>query len=137
MENLNLQNTLEFAGFRLCGSRYFAKKNKVIRISDTTDWDYAAPFSQESRNFLTALGLCRKFGDPAYYDDNSAEIWFLPRGNVEVVLKYDIDLHKRVFERVDPIFYWKYLWKSNPDKKIDRNDILAIVNALLAVARDG
>lgn len=88
-------------------------QNVVITITDETDYDYYITYSSEISMYLIENGFSLSPASNAYYLDSEA-VEILARDNVQVVLRRDAEFYKMIFDNIDPIIYYTYLWKSAP-----------------------
>jgi hypothetical protein len=84
-----------------------------------------------------ALRLYQRF-DPrkassSDYDLDDEAIIIMERDNVQVVLRKDALFYNKVFENIDPEFYYYHLWKSSPHP-VRKDKIQPIFNMLFKIA---
>jgi hypothetical protein len=124
--------------FYLGGSRRMAQKAPgVISVTPATDYDfYCDDYEIEGSKiiyFLKQLGFVESKTQPEYFDDECVII-FKHADNVQVVLRKDAKFYSKVFESIDPQFYYHFLWKSSPVKP-NPAMIMPIFNQLFRTAR--
>ena len=128
---------------RIFGSRSMAARPSVegfdpsimigSQITDSTDWDFSQQYSEEVHRYLVAAGFIHYTAEQIspYADDLTVgvfikeyspawdwknPIWFSNKDivKVNIVLHKDETLFRRVWDRISPEFYYKYLWKRGP-----------------------
>ena len=150
----------------LFGSRSMATRPAVkefdpavmigAQITDETDWDFSAQYSELNQDALARAGFTYwPSGASPYADNLTIRVYskeYLPKldwslspifssiTKVHVVLHSDEKLFRRVWDRISPEFYYKYLWKRSPqydhiDSKGERKLLIRkIMNQLYEVA---
>jgi hypothetical protein len=127
---LELVEEMRAFGFTLSGSRSMFP---IIKVEAPTDWDLVCPDHQDYYNVLSDNNFFDKNTNSQYCDDNTITVFMHEALNIECVIKRDIALHNRVFSKIKPDFYMKYLWKSAPFPYFnERNDIKDRINMLLS-----
>ena len=116
-----------------------------VSITESTDYDYYATYSQQLEQFLLANGFSytdfarfvakrEQYVSGDYSLDDEA-VTIVQCENVQIVLRKDAELYKSVFDNIQPWFFVKYLWKSTIDPAMIRTEIKPIFNMLFAIAR--
>lgn len=123
---------------KLGGSRYFAMKYPdIIQVKKTTDWDFYAQDTTETRNALVNRGYYLAYSidkDEYEGDTNLNQIYkHIEFPEIQVLLRYDVELYTKVIKSIEPEFYRDYLWKSGPNY-CSRDQIQAIFNQLFETA---
>lgn len=103
---------------KLCGSRYFnAIDPELVPVTEYTDYDYFTQANSEKEKALEQAGF-KKYNFSSYsLDDQVVSIWCYVSSEgyrMQVVMRKNEDLYKKVIECIPPWFYRKYLWKSSP-----------------------
>jgi hypothetical protein len=113
--------------YMLTGSR---SKITDSRIEDS-DWDYAAPYSEKNVNALLANGFSLISVPGHYKDDLTVCILEKYDGQIQVTLKSDFALYKKVWVNITPEFFEGFLWKKYTLKE----KIKDLLNMLFKVAK--
>jgi hypothetical protein len=128
------------------------------RITEGTDWDFSAPWSQANHDALITNGFAHWPSDQlSYRDDLTVSVYIksyshkfdiknlilqelgeIPTANV--VLRNDFPLFVRTWNSIDPQFYHDYLWKRSPrfdyqDLSLTKSMIRDTMNQLFRTAR--
>jgi hypothetical protein len=124
------------------------------QVTDETDWDFSAKYSELNQDALARAGFTYwPSGASPYRDNLTVRVYskeyhpkvgrFLSYSTitkVHVVLHSDEELFRRVWDRISPEFYYKYLWKRSPqydhiDSKGERKLLIReIMNQLYELA---
>ena len=86
--------------------------NFVISVSEATDYDFYATHTIELEEYL--LNNAFDYSEANNYYLDTECVCILCKDNVQVVLRYDANFYKTVFENIDLEVYYHYLWKSSP-----------------------
>lgn len=126
------------------------------QITDETDWDFSAPYSEKNHEALIQAGFthyppeCLSYKDdlttgvyikeysPKFDMNNLVAYSHAPVANV--VLRNDYYVFCQTWDSVDPCFYYKYLWKRSPNYDGEelgdvKNKIRDIMNQLFRTAK--
>jgi hypothetical protein len=150
----------------LFGSRSMASRPAVegfdpsvmigSQITDETDWDFSAPYSEKNHEALIEAGFVYwPPEDLSYKDDLTTGVYIkqymhkfdmknpviyssVPVANV--VLRNDFFLFHQVWNSIDPKFYHDYIWKRSPkydlqELSLTKETIRDIMNQLFKTAR--
>lgn len=151
---------------RLFGSRSMAARPSVegfdpaimigSQINDNTDWDFSQQYNDYTHSYLLSAGFTHYAKDQIgpYADDLTVGVYikeystsslfslFNSVPKINVVLHSDELFFRRVWDRISPEFYYRYLWKRSPhyDEYIGpvgerKLRIREIMNQLYAVAQ--
>lgn len=124
-------------GFYLGGSRYFSNISDLIKINKNTDWDLFGENSIKNKFILEECGFTMtmdKVDNDRHIDnlklspddDTSYRYWYYKGDdllayiythnihNIQVLLRTDVELYKKVFYELTPQFYHDKIWKSSP-----------------------
>jgi hypothetical protein len=126
------------------------------QITDETDWDFSAPYSEKNHEVLIGAGYV--YFPPehlSYKDDLTTGVYFksyphkfdmknfeifsgIPTANV--VLRNDFYLFRQVWNSMDPKFYYDHIWKRSPtydhlNLSFTKTTIRDIMNQLFRTAR--
>lgn len=100
------------------------------QITDSTDWDFSAPYTLENHTILLASGYIHWPAEQLGYRDELTEGVYIktyphkfdvsnpvayngvPTANV--VLRNDHALFCQVWNSIDPEFYYNHIWKRSP-----------------------
>lgn len=151
----------------LFGSRSMAARSAIVGfdpaimigsyITKETDWDFSQEYSDYTHLYLLSAGFTHynKNELGTYTDKLTIGVYskeYFPKPDwsltsifstvpkVHVVLHSDEALFRKVWNRISPEFYYKYLWKRSPrfdctDSKGERKlQIREIMNQLYEVA---
>jgi hypothetical protein len=128
---------------RLFGSRSMAERPAVeefdptvmigSQINDSTDWDFSQQYNDYTHSYLLSAGFTHysKKDIGPYEDDLTVGVYikeYKPKFDMRNPLVYCLDdvpkinvvLHsdelffRRVWDRISPEFYYRYLWKRSP-----------------------
>lgn len=104
-------------GFCLSGSRRMAEKYpEKIKITDSTDYDFYCPESQENRDFLAAKGFYKvDCHNKNYWDTLLVDIFKHNKYNIEVLIRKNVPLYQMAFESIGADTFYYRLWKSCPE----------------------
>lgn len=104
-----------------------------FQISSETDYDFYATYSTEIESFL----LKNEFYESSHggYELDTEAVIIYKKDNVDVILRKNAEMYHRVFSSIDPDIYYHLLWKSSPDRLIDKKYIQLIFNTLFKIAR--
>ena len=118
------------------GSRYFAKLNKKINITPSTDYDFYMQYSEENLKLIENFDCSVRYTyDPRYpFDDLAVAIVTLRNDNAQIIIRSDAALYSKVQQSILSDFYHDYLWKSGPNRP-QREQIMRIYNQLFITAR--
>jgi hypothetical protein len=150
----------------LFGSRSMASRPAVegfdpavmigSQITDETDWDFSAPYSEKNQDALAAAGFAYwPPGALSYKDDLTMGVYiktyiqefdtknpgfYTAAPVVNVVLRNDFYVFRQVWESMDPQFYHDYIWKRSPnyvyqEMSLTKGKIRDIMNQLFRTAR--
>lgn len=86
----------------------------AIVVTDDTDYDFYATHSIDLEQHLLNYGW--EYSEANNYYLDSECVCILCKDNVQIVLRYDAEFYKTVFENIDLGVYYHYLWKSSPTK---------------------
>lgn len=108
--------------FRLSGSRFFAARNTSIEVTDETDWDFYVQYEDGVEEFLAQLGfVClnkrthQDAVDARYpMDDLALSYWCREDEKVEVIIRSDAELYRKVLNSMTDEFFTRFIWKSSP-----------------------
>jgi hypothetical protein len=126
------------------------------QISDSTDWDFSAPYTQKNHEALISSGYAYCPAEQLGYRDELTEGVYIktyphkfdmsnpviysgvPTANV--VLRNDYSLFCQVWNSIDPEFYYKHVWKRSPrydfqEMSLTKETIRDIMNQLFRTAR--
>lgn len=144
---------LQSHGFYLGGSRYFNKlAPELIKIDNYTDWDLYGQDSPENRELLENLGFILyadkedddrhikrqniEFDSDRYWHYKGDDLLVRIYGedidikySMQVLLRTDANLYKRVFENMTPNFFHDKIWKGS-GKGLTRKEIQTTMNKL-------
>jgi|694.fasta_scaffold122371_5 hypothetical protein len=125
----------------LCGSR---SKLAVEFTGAEADWDFAAPNNAETHDALESQGFTfSKYNN--YFDSQTVIVYtkfdYSTLCTIQVTIKKDYDLFCRVWDKITPEFFTKYIWKRsityrNWDANIVRDHIKEIMNQLFEIAKN-
>ena len=130
--------------FQLTGSRFMSNKDPyMITVSPSTDWDFVTYESseeltslmvllnargvdyqypgklrpQEKPGFLERLGISAKQAEAYMSDASTRSVLKCFGDSINLIVKTDDSYLKyvSVFEKMTPVFYRKYIWKSSPE----------------------
>lgn len=130
--------------FQLTGSRFMSNKDPyMITVSPSTDWDFVTYESsgeltsllvlldargvdyqypgklgpREKPGFLERLGISAKQAEPYRSDASTRSVLKCFGDSINLIVKTDDSYLKyvSVFEKMTPVFYRKYIWKSSPE----------------------
>lgn len=123
---------------KLGGSRYFAMKYPdIIQIKKTADWDFYAQDSKEIIDALLSRGYYIAYTPMCGYYDGDTNLSKIFKHTefqeIQVLLRHDVELYKKVIRSISPEFYRDYLWKSGPNY-CAREQIQSIFNQLFETA---
>jgi hypothetical protein len=123
---------------RLFGSRSMAARPSVegfdpaimigSQINDNTDWDFSQQYNDYTHSYLLSAGFTHYAKDQIgpYADEltvgvyikeyNTSSLFSLFNSvtKINVVLHSDELFFRRVWDRISPEFYYRYLWKRSP-----------------------
>ena len=123
------------------------------QISEATDWDFSAPYSEANHDALEAAGFTYYPTEQLAYADcltvgvyikRYIPSWAIHRvediRTANVVLRTDHRLFVQVWNSIDPQFYYKYIWKRGPTYRNittgeAKDTICGIMNQLFTTAR--
>jgi hypothetical protein len=126
------------------------------QITDETDYDFSAPYSEQNHNILINSGFA--YWPPeqlGYKDDLTTGVYvkcyphkfdmknpeiFSGIPTVNVVLRTDYHLFRQTWNSIDPEFYYKYIWKRSPtydfeEMSLTKTKIRDIMNQLFRTAK--
>ena len=126
------------------------------QITDGTDYDFSAPYSEENHSILLDAGFTYWPPDRlGYKDDLTVGVYIkkyphkfdiknpkifsgVPTANV--ILRSDYPLFRQVWNSIDPEFYYKYIWKRSPtydfeEMSLTKTKICDIMNQLFRTAK--
>ena len=152
--------------YMLFGSRSMAARPAVedfdpsvmigAQITDATDYDFSAPYSEENHDTLISSGFA--YWPPeqlGYKDDLTVGVYikeyphkfdiknlkiFSDTPKVNVALRNDYYLFRQTWNSIDPQFYYNYLWKRSPNYDLEemsltKTKIRDIMNQLFRTAK--
>jgi hypothetical protein len=127
------------------------------QITDETDWDFSAPYSEKNHNTLIESGFMYWPPEDLSYKDSlttgvyikqymhkfdkdNPKIFKTVPPVANVVLRNDFHLFCRVWNSIDPQFYYNHIWKRSPNYEfqelgLTKNKIRDIMNQLFRTAR--
>lgn len=155
---------------RLFGSRSMSARPVVegfdprimigAQITDDTDWDFSQQYNDYTHSYLLSAGFTYyNPNDMKYYIDNlTVGVYikeYTPKFDmrnplayrlgdnpkINVVLHSDELLFRRIWDRITPNFYYRYLWKRSPHYEYmdsvgeRKRHIRDVMNQLYAVAQ--
>lgn len=152
--------------YMLFGSRSMAGRPAVedfdpalaigSQITDETDYDFSAPYSEQNHDILISSGFAHWAPEqlgykdelttgvyikcyPHKFDMKNPDI-FSGIPTVNVVLRNDYHLFQQIWNSIDPKFYYTYLWKRSStydleDMSLTKTTICDIMNQLFMTAR--
>ena len=132
---------IDIPRYILCGSR---SKLEVEFTGAEADWDFAAPNDAETLAALEKQGFTRS-KSANYFDSQTVAVYSkfdcYRLHTIQVAIKKDYDLFCRVWDKVTPEFFKKYIWKRsityrNWDANIVRDHIKEIMNQLFEIAKN-
>lgn len=163
----NIKSDISKLGYAmLFGSRSMASRRAVegfdpaimigSQITDETDWDFSAPYSEENHAALIEAGFTYWPPDDLSYKDSLTTGVYIkiymhefdmdnpviystpPVANV--VLRNDFYIFRQVWNSVDPKFYYDHIWKRSPtydhlNLGFTKESIRDIMNQLFRTAR--
>jgi hypothetical protein len=125
------------------------------QITNSTDWDFSQQYNDYTHSYLLSAGFTHysKNEIGPYADDLTVGVYikeysasslfslFNAVPKINVVLHSDELFFRRVWDRISPEFYYRYLWKRSP--QYDHIDsvgerklrIREIMNQLYSVAQ--
>lgn len=103
-----------------------------ITVTEDTDYDFYATYHKGLETALIDLGFVLSPANEYYLDSECISIYC--KDNIQIVLRYDAELYKTVFDNIDLQVYYTYLWKSSPTQP-DRAMIGPFFNMLFDIAR--
>lgn len=126
----------------------FDAKVKIgSKISHDTDYDIAAPSDMMIEKYLEQRNYQKVDPEGMYAKDKYFETLYTKKGhdgtNVQIILRTNHELFKRVWDSIDPWFYYENLWKRSPSvlKKTGHMDniqrkenIMLVMNQLYKTA---
>lgn len=128
----------------------FGSRSK-IDVQDS-DWDFAAEYSEENHEKLIAagykcLGIRYGYSTPAQettayreqfqYCDQLSVAFYLKEVDgiaINVVLKHDMEIFMKVWDRIDQQFFIDFIWKQGPFYSGKRR-IRQVMDQLFEVAK--
>lgn len=150
----------------LFGSRSMASRPAVegfdpaimigTQITDETDWDFSAPYTEKNHAALLEAGFVYWPPENLSYKDSlttgvyiKTYIHKFDKDNpviystapvANVVLRNDYPLFCQVWESIDPEFYYKHIWKRSPtydfqQLSLTKETIRNIMNQMFRTAR--
>jgi hypothetical protein len=148
----------------LFGSRSMASRPAVegfdprvmigSQITDDTDWDFSAPYSEKNHDALAAAGFAYwPPGILSYKDDLTTGVYIKQYTHkfdvntpirtppvVNVILRNDHAIFCQAWNSVDPKFYHDFLWKRSPnymfqELSLTKETIRDIMNQLFKTTR--
>jgi hypothetical protein len=127
---------LYLGGSRRMAELYATDQNVQIKVTNDTDYDYYATWSEQAAAFLASSGFSIiAYGQKEGYALDSEAVAIFSNSKVQIVLRKDAEFYRTVFESIPAEIYYYYLWKSSPDFIGDEGMIQPIFNALFAAAR--
>jgi len=155
---------------RLFGSRSMAARPAVeefdpaimigSQITDETDWDFSQEYNDYTHSYLLSAGFTHYSPDDmkSYSDELTVGVYikeYTPKFDmrnplayrlgdtpkINVVLHSDELFFRRVWDRINPNFYYRYLWKRSPHYDYTgsigerKRHIREVMNQLFAVAQ--
>lgn len=129
----DIESLRDHAMVYLGGSRRMHQRDidGIIRVDESTDYDYYMTYSQEAHELLVKRGW-NSTGTKSHYYDSEA-LLILEKDNHQIVLRRNAEFYNQVFERIPVKFYHNYLWKKNPG--VDRSQIQSILEVLFDMRR--
>lgn len=138
---------IDLPKYILCGSR---SKLGVELTGAEADWDFAAPNDAETLAALEKQGFTRSksanyFDSRTYSDSQTVAVYSkfdcYRLRTIQVAIKKDYDLFCRVWDKVTPEFFKKYIWKRSITYRnwyadIVRDHIKEIMNQLFEIAKN-
>lgn len=105
---------LQNQNFFSSGSRRMAQKHPaLIKISSKTDYDFYCANTHENIATLQSMEFERlECNLKNYWDNQLLDIY--KNGNVEVLIRKDVNLYRTAFESISAYQFYRYLWKSSP-----------------------
>lgn len=132
---------IDLPRYILCGSR---SKLPVELTGAKADWDFAAPNDAETIAALEYQGF-KPSRYNNYFDSQTVAIYskfdYYKLCTIQVAIKKDYDLFCRVWDKITPEFFKKYIWKRsftyrNLDGVLVRARIKEIMNQLFEIAKN-
>lgn len=103
-----------------------------ISVTEDTDYDFYATYHKGLEESLIDLGFVLSPANEYYLDSECVKIYC--KDNIQIVLRYDAELYKTVFDNINLEVYYTYLWKSSPTQP-NRDMIGPFFNMLFDIAR--
>lgn len=150
----------------LFGSRSMASRPAVeefdpafmigSQITDETDWDFSAPYSEKNHSALIESGFVYwPPEDLSYKDSLTTGVYikqYMHKFDVKnpviyssapvanVVLRNDFYIFRQVWDSIDPKFYYDHIWKRSPtydhlNMSLTKEKIRDTMNQLFKTAR--
>jgi len=103
------------------GSRYWSSIDPLkVPVSETTDYDFVAEFSEQRLNHYFYSGFTLRTGGEkktihpvaGTYGDGSTVV-VLYYGPIQLILKTQVDVYLRVQNKIGVEFYRNFLWKKH------------------------
>lgn len=125
-----LENDIKPIGGYLFGSRsmvdrksanpdFNAKTMIGPNIAYDTDYDIAAPFEESVEKYLTDRGYTCVDASNMYAKDKYFKTLYTKKGhdnkNAQIILRSNHELFKKVWNTIDPEFYYENIWKRSPE----------------------
>lgn len=110
-------------GRKSANKDFDARKMIGSKISKDTDYDIAAPSCMEVEKYLKQKGYIRVDPEAMYAKDKYFQTLYTKVGmdgnTAQVILRSNHEMFKKVWDSIDPEFYYENLWKRSPS--MDRN----------------
>ena len=129
----------------------FGSRSK-ISVGPDSDWDFAAEYTEENHQKLMAVGYkclgirsgyswmvqeTTAYKEQFQYSDQLSVAFYIKEvddTSINVVLKTDMDLFKKVWERISEHFFRNFIWKQGPFF-ISKGHITQLMDQLFEVAK--
>lgn len=109
---------------------------QIVIDAVATDYDFYTTMNDNTVATLQNNGFDISATSSDYFDDEAELILF--NNNIQVVMRKDANFYRNVFERIEPWFFYQYLWKSSPamTERSQLFEIRRIFNQLFAIRRN-
>lgn len=112
---------IDSGNFHLGGSRRMNQKYPdKIKINSDTDYDLYCADTESNRNLINLYGFIKvDLVNRNYCDNLLVDMFKHPNYDIDVLIRSDVNLYKRVFESIEPDTFIYKLWKSSPKRDHD------------------
>lgn len=122
---------------RFSGEDFDVKTLIADRITQKTDYDYAAQHSYVLRDRLEERGWTEVNVTSLYAPDPMLKSLYIKTDgetSVQILLRKNHVLFETAWESIDPAFWYRFIWKSSPDfvfKGLDKPVYKDRINAII------